>query len=188
MEILTSFTLVDLAIIGSFAAGIFFGFQQGLLRYLLSAVGVLVSFAVASVLKGPLAGALSFWEYGEPAQREMWLYVLLVVGGMAGTWFLVRALYRTTRLPIIRQVDEIGGAIAGVLWVGLMWSFLVVALDSFFTLAPQPALDAATIMTPIYTALNDSVIVSWFRESVVPVAGFLIRPFVPPEIQNLLLP
>jgi uncharacterized membrane protein required for colicin V production len=179
---------MDLAIIGSFAAGIFFGFQQGMLRYILSTVGILVSFALASQLKSPITSALSFWEYGLPEQRELWIYLLLVAAGFAGSWFLVRAFYRTTRLPIVRQLDEFGGAVAGALWVGLLWSFTVVAMDSFFTVASQADLGAVTFLGPIYDALNDSVIVSWFRESVVPVAGFLIRPFVPEEIRVLLLP
>ena len=37
-------------------------------------------------------------------------------------------------------------------------------------------------------ALNDSVLVQFFRETIIPTAGFLARPFVPREIADLLDP
>jgi hypothetical protein len=39
-----------------------------------------------------------------------------------------------------------------------------------------------------YDALNSSLIVQFFRETLIPTAGFLARPFVPDEIARLLLP
>jgi len=39
-----------------------------------------------------------------------------------------------------------------------------------------------------YDALNDSVLVQFFRETIIPTAGFLARPFVPGEIADLLDP
>ena len=62
----------------------------------------------------------------------------------------MRAFYRQTRLPLVRQVDEILGAVLGVLWVALLYSFSLIVLDSFFQaatdalrrqcLVPRPAL------------------------------------------------
>jgi predicted HD phosphohydrolase len=37
-----------------------------------------------------------------------------------------------------------------------------------------------------YEAFDSSLIVQFFRESVIPVAGFVIRPFVPGDIADLL--
>ena len=39
-----------------------------------------------------------------------------------------------------------------------------------------------------YEALNDSVLIDYFREVLIPTAGFVARPFVPKEIADLLVP
>ncbi len=39
-----------------------------------------------------------------------------------------------------------------------------------------------------YELLNDSVIIAYFREVLIPTAGYLARPFVPKEIADLLVP
>jgi len=38
-----------------------------------------------------------------------------------------------------------------------------------------------------YSALNDSLIIGYLRETVVPAVGFVARPFVPKEIAQLLV-
>ena len=50
---------VDFLVIIVLAGGAFAGFQQGLIRYVLSWVALVVAFIVASQLKGPLTDALS---------------------------------------------------------------------------------------------------------------------------------
>jgi hypothetical protein len=40
----------------------------------------------------------------------------------------------------------------------------------------------------LYDVLNGSIIVQFFRESIIPTAGLLARPFVPDEIARLLEP
>ena len=54
MELLSQLTWVDLALIFILAAGVFIGFTQGMIRYLLNCIAVLVAFVLASQLKGPL--------------------------------------------------------------------------------------------------------------------------------------
>ena len=41
-------------------------------------------------------------------------------------------------------------------------------------------------MSAYYDELNNSLIIGFFRETIIPVAGFLMRPFVPDEIAVLL--
>jgi hypothetical protein len=97
---------------------------------------------------------------------------------------VIRALYHRTRLPIVRQLDEIGGAIFGLLFAALLISFQVVVLDSFF----MEGNDTGGWVAAYYDALNGSLIVEFFRETVIPTAGFVARPFVPSDIARLLLP
>jgi hypothetical protein len=55
-------------------------------------------------------------------------------------------------------------------------------LDSFFEGGGQ----TGGWVRSLYEALNDSVIVDFFRATVIPVAGFLVRPFVPRELTEFL--
>ena len=184
MEVLTELSWVDLAIIIVLAGGVFAGFTQGMIRYVLNAVAVLVAFVLASQLREPVFDLLRFWGAFTPAGRELLIFVILFVGFVIAGWFVIRALYRRTRLPIAKQLDEIGGAVFGLVFAALVLTFQLVVFDSFFMAGNQ----TGGWVGSYYSALNDSLIIGFLRETVIPTAGFLARPFVPEEIANLLLP
>jgi uncharacterized membrane protein required for colicin V production len=188
MDFIAQFTIADLAILVSLAGGVLIGFQQGLLRYILNCVVVLVAFILASLLAGPIADSLAgIWQLGTPEQQELWIYLTLLAVGIIGGFLLVRTFWRGTRLPIIKQADEIGGAVMGVLFVALTYTFFWVVLESFFQLADENSVAAATILGPIYDVMNESFILGWFREWLLPIAGFVVRPFVPDQIEQFLV-
>ena len=183
MEIIAGFTVTDLVVLVLLAGGVLVGFQQGTLRYLLSSVSVLVAFIVASQLKGPIADALgTVWRAATPELQELWIFIVLFVGSIIGGWLLVRTFYRQTRLPIYRVLDEVGGAVMGVLYVVLVLSLFLVTLDTYFAQIDQAAIDAVTVLGPLYQFLNDSVLVDLFRQYVIPILGFLLHLFVPDDI------
>jgi uncharacterized membrane protein required for colicin V production len=184
VELLTQLTWVDLAIIFILAAGVFVGFTQGMIRYLLNSIAVVVAFVLASQLKGPVVDLLGFWEAFTPEGRELIVYVVLFVGLVVAGWFVVRALYHRGRMPIARQLDEIGGAIFGLLWVALILSFQLVVLDSYYV----PGGEVTGFLGSYYEAMNASVIITFFRDTLIPAVGYLARPFVPDEIASLLVP
>lgn len=184
MEVLSRLSWVDLAIIVALAVGVFAGFTQGIIRYVLNCLAVIVAFIVAAQLKGPMHDLLSFWAAFTPEGRELLIFVLLFFGFVIGGWFAIRALYRRTRLPIVRQLDELGGAIFGLIFVALVISFHLVVYDSFFLGGGETSGWVASY----YAALNDSLIVEFLRETVIPTVGFAARPFVPEEIARLLEP
>jgi uncharacterized membrane protein required for colicin V production len=184
VELLAELSWFDLVIIGVLAVGVFAGFTQGMIRYVLNCVAVIVAFVLASQLTGPIFDLLRFWGAFTPEGRELLIYMLLFVVFTVGGWFAIRALYHRTRLPIPRQLDEIGGAIFGLIYVALVISFQLVVLDSFFTAGN----DTGGWVASYYDALNSSLIIEFMRETVIPTAGFLARPFVPDEIARLLQP
>jgi uncharacterized membrane protein required for colicin V production len=187
VEIITAFTVTDLVVLVTLAGGVLVGFQQGTLRYILSTVAVLLAFIVASLLKGPIADALgTVWRAATPDQQELWIYVVLFVAGVVGGWFVVRMFFRQTRLPLYRLLDEIGGAVLGVVFVIVVYAFSLVVLDTYFANIDQAAIDRVTVLGPLYGFLNDSVLVGWFREWVLPIVGFAARPFVPDDIKPFL--
>jgi uncharacterized membrane protein required for colicin V production len=179
---------MDLFVVLLLAAGVFAGFTQGLVRYALNVVVVLIAFVIASQLKGPLFGALSFWEAFTPALREQILFLVLFVGLVIGGWFIVRAFYQRTRLPIARQLDELGGALLGLLFAALTIGFLLVVMDTFFLTAPESVINGAGIIKWLYEALDSSALVQLFRETLIPTFGYVTRPFVPSEIVEFLEP
>ena len=111
MELLSQLTWVDLAIIAILAGGVFAGFTQGVMRYILNSVAVLIAFVLASQLAVPLVDLLGFWEAFTPAGRQFLVFNVLFYGFVIAGFLIVRAAYKRTRLPIMRQLDEIGGAI-----------------------------------------------------------------------------
>ena len=182
MDLLGQLTWFDIVIILVFVAGVFVGFTQGMIRYALNCVAVLVAFVLAAQLKGPIVELLGFWQAFSAEGRELLIFVILYVGFVIAAWFAIRALYRRTRLPIPRVLDEVGGAVLGLLWVGLVIGFLMVVYDSYFI----PGGEARGFVEGFYTTMNESVLVQFLRETVVPIAGYLVRPFVPSDIADLL--
>ncbi len=182
MELLQELSWVDLAIVGALAGGVFAGFTQGMIRYILNGVAVLVAFVLASQLKGPLVELLGFWEAFTEQGRQLLIFNILFFGFTIAGFFVIRTLYHRTRLPIARQLDEIGGAIFGLLFTVLVICFSLLVLDSFFEAGGQ----TSGWVAGWYDAMNDSIIIEFFRNTVIPYAAFMVRPFVPSEIADIL--
>lgn len=182
MELLSQLTWVDLAIIAILAGGVFAGFTQGVMRYILNSVAVLIAFVLASQLAVPLVDLLGFWEAFTPAGRQFLVFNVLFYGFVIAGFLIVRAAYKRTRLPIMRQLDEIGGAIFALVWVVLIICFGLIIMDSFFEGGGQ----TGGWVNSLYEALNDSVIIQFFRDAILPIVGFLVRPFVPEDLTEFI--
>ena len=191
LDFISNLNWVDFALIIVLAAGAFFGFQQGLIRYVLSWVSLVVAFILAAQLKHPVTEALStFWTAFDPPVREFWVFIVLFVGFAVAGWFIVRMFYRTTRLPIVKELDEVGGSLLGITFAATSIVLLLVVFDSLFkgaaTLPGGPGLPDTGWLQGFYKAMNDSVLVGVFNRTVIPIAGTLARPFVPSEIAQFL--
>jgi uncharacterized membrane protein required for colicin V production len=182
VDVVGQLTWFDLVIILALVGGVFAGFTQGMVRYVLNALAVIVAFVLAAQLKGPIIDLLGFWRAFTPQGRELLIFIILFIGFVIAGFFVIRALYHRTRLPIARQLDEIGGAIFGLIFVAMLITFQLLVYDSFFMAGGQTGGWVASY----YEALNDSVLVQFFRDTIIPTAGFLVRPFVPVEIADLL--
>ncbi len=181
MELVQDLSWVDLAIIAVLAVGVFAGFTQGTIVYALNCLATIVAFIVAAQLRGPLFDLLGFWTAFTPEGRELILFIVLWVGLTIAAWVVIWATYKRSRLPLPKQLDEIGGALLGLLYVALVLSLQLIVLDSYF-------LDGGPTsgwLHGYYVGLNDSLIVGFLRESLIPVVGFVVSPFVPDEIADL---
>lgn len=186
MEILQRLGPIDLFIVASLAAGVFAGFTQGMIRYALSGLVIILAFIIASQLRGPLFELLGFWDAFTPELREQIVFLVLFLGLAIAGWFIVRVFWRGTRLPIAKQLDEIGGAVLGLLFAALSIIMTLVVMDSFFLSAPDSAIAGAGPLKGFYEAMDGSVLVDFFRSTLIPTFGQLARPFVPHEIAEFL--
>ncbi len=184
MELLARLSWFDLVIILILAGAVFAGFTQGMIRYVLNALAVIVAFVLAAQLKEPIVDLLGFWQAFTRDGRELLVFILLFFGFVIAGFFAIRAFYRRTRLPVARQLDEIGGAIFGLVFAAMVLTFQLLVYDSFFRAGGE----AGGWVGSYYDALNDSLIIEFFRETIIPTAGVLARPFLPQEIADLLVP
>jgi uncharacterized membrane protein required for colicin V production len=188
MEFLQKLGPIDLFIVASLAAGVFAGFMQGMARYALNILVVVVAFIIAGQLRNPFDGILSGWNVFAPELREQLVFLILFVGLTIGGWFIVRAFWKSTRLPIAKQLDEIGGAVLGLLFAALSIVMTLVVMDTFFRSAPDAVVATAGPLKGFYDAMDSSVLVDFFRATLIPTLGQLARPFVPSEIADFLAP
>lgn len=189
MDILSELNFIDLLIILALAGGAFAGFTQGMIRYVLGWAALVVAFIVAAQLKGPMTDVLGFWQAFTPELREFYVFIVLFIGLTIAGWFIVRAFYRTTRLPIIKQLDEIGGAILGVAFAATFIILHLLVFDSLFrpNVVGEGVVAAQTAgLRGYYDAMNESVLIEFFRSTIIPAVGFIARPLVPEEISAIL--
>ena len=182
MDFLTKLGPIDLVIVAALAAGVFAGFMGGMVRYALNIVVVIVAFIIAGLLRDPFDSILGGWNVFGPELRLQLVFLILFVGLTIGGWFLVRIFWRGTRLPIAKQLDEIGGAVLGLVFAALSIVMLLVVMDTFFRTAPDAEVNTAGPLTGIYQAMDSSVLVDFFRATLIPTLGQAARPFVPSEI------
>ena len=187
MEFLQKLTPIDLVIVATLAAGVFAGFMQGMIRYALNIVVVIVAFIIAGQLRGPFDDVLGGWDAFSPPLRAQLVFLVLFVGLTIGGWFIVRVFWKGTRLPIAKQLDELGGAVLGLLFAALSLVMTLVVMDSFFKTAPDAIIANSGPLKAIYEAFDGSILVDFFRTALIPTLGQLARPFVPSEISKFLV-
>lgn len=182
MDLVQSLTWVDLAIILVLAVGVFAGFTQGTIVYVLNTLALLIAFIVAAQLKGPLIDLLGFWTAFAPEGKDLIVFMILFIGLTVAAWLVIFRVYRRSRLPIPKQLDEIGGAILGLVYVGLFITLQLVILDSFFVEGGE----GPGWLTDYYNGLSESLIIGFVQDNILPIVGFVMRPFLPDEIAALL--
>ena len=120
------------------AAGVFAGFTQGLIRYALNAVVVRGRLRGRVQLKGPMYDAAQLLEGVHPAaapSRSSSCSCSSAWWWAAGSWCAPSTSARGCRSS--KQLDELGGAVLGLLFAALSIVFLLVVMDSFFTTASR---------------------------------------------------
>ena len=189
MDALSHVTWFDVVVILLLAIGALLGWTQGFMRYVACSAAVLVAFVIAAQLKHSTTELLGAWTAFTPMVRELFIFLTLFVLLVIGLWFAVRAVAGSLRLPVARIADELGGALLGMFFMALCIVFLLVALDSYYTRPPEPGVTGSTelaearFLRTAYESVNESGLVGFLRQALVPTVGLVVRPFVPDDVR-----
>ena len=183
-----SLNLFDLLVV--FFIGGFFvaGFVQGTLRRLMGLAILVVALLFAINLREPLGSWLSqYWTQFPRAYSTMLAFggsfVVIYVGGS----ILVQTFYRRTQLfKRSTVIDEIVGALLGILQALLLVGAMIMVLDSFFRIpgiASDP--DEIGIFRDIYRFYDSSQAAILFRDALIPAFLTLFAWITPAGLRAL---
>jgi len=179
---------IDLLLAGFFGAFFVLGFAQGTIRRLIGIASILFSFLVAANLSGALGHFLGAnWTQFSPQYAQMIGFLIMFIGGAVILAVLAQGFYKPQPLfQKARFVDELLGGILGVIQAGLILLCIVVILDTFFYASGIPSSpNELRFLRESYDALNNSQIVAFFRESIIPVFMTVFAFFVPTTVSGL---
>jgi uncharacterized membrane protein required for colicin V production len=175
--------IVDLLIVVLMVAGLVLGLFRGAIRQLFAIGGWLVTFLLAAFLTRPagnwLAGELDQYSL---AYAYMLTFGLLFFVGYAAV--LIFAQVSGTSMTISRRewLENLLGATFGVTIGLLLATAGLIVLDSYYTLPDPAPTDQIALLTELYTASLDSTLATVLRDTLVPLLGALIGPFLPAEL------
>ena len=184
-----SMTAADILLLLFFAAAFVFGFFQGVTRGLMAFGTWAFAFVLAANLWQPLGTWLSgYWTQFETGYSEMLAFgiaftVALVLASIAVAVFTKRAPL-LGRWPIL---DEVLGGFLMLAVALLLVAGAIIGLDTFYAGRPLQGIVDVSWVTGLHTALVDSVVGGWVRDTIVPFVLAVLAPFIPGEIRQLVL-
>jgi uncharacterized membrane protein required for colicin V production len=177
---------VDWLLIVFFLLFFVLGFAQGTIRRLIGIGSILFSFLLAANVAEPLGVFLgNNWTHLPKEYAYMVGFGTIFVAAALAFAIVVQGFYHPQPLfQKARFLDEVLGGLLGVLQAGIILLAVVVILDTFFlkNIAKDP--DEITFLRDLWTALNDSEIVHFFRATIIPAFFTLFGLFIPDTIEQ----
>ena len=121
---------LDIAILVILAIATFVGLRTGLIKAVLSLVGIIVGIILAGRFYTPLAEQLTF--ISQAGIAKIVAFAIILIGVMVIAFVLARLLKWATSLVMLGWVDRLGGAVFGILLGALFCGALVAAWSQFF--------------------------------------------------------
>ena len=121
---------LDIVILVCLVVPVFIGLKIGLIKAVLSLVGLIIGVVLASNLYKPLANIMGFISNENVANIIALIIILLVV--MVAATIAVRLLKFIASVTMLGWVDHLGGAIFGFLLGAILWSALLATWVKFF--------------------------------------------------------
>jgi membrane protein required for colicin V production len=121
---------LDIVILVCLVVPVFIGLKIGLIKAVLSLVGLIIGVVLASNLYKPLANIMGFISNENVANIIAFIIILLVV--MVAATIAVHLLKFIASITMLGWVDHLGGAIFGFLLGAILWSALLATWVKFF--------------------------------------------------------
>jgi len=121
---------LDIVLLVALVIPTFIGLKQGLIKAVLSLVGLIVAVVLASNFYESLAGLLGFLPNQDVA--NIVAFVLILVGVMIVASLLARLLKFMISIVMLGWVNHLGGAVFGFLMGTVLWGALLATWVKFF--------------------------------------------------------
>jgi len=171
---------LDALIVFALLGGVVWGFLRGLVRMVLSLLVLYIATVLAMSFYGQGGRLLSYLSGGAigGTMSEALAFVLILVLTTSIVNFVLSRTYKNTELPGVRQIDQLGGMIAGFLLVAVWIGLSVVALA--FVLSNTAGAGSAFLQTVQHYFVNSSLIPMFYR--FLPLVLATLRPWMPQGI------
>jgi uncharacterized membrane protein required for colicin V production len=177
---------VDLIVALLLAGGFLLGFVRGAIRQLVACGACLVLFLLAAHLSTPVGR----WLAGQSPVYTTDYAVMLSFGamfvvGLAIALVVIEVTGTTVTLTRHVLFDNILGAVLGVVLVVLTLSFVLVVLDTYYTL-PEQSGDTIAIIGDLYRVTLGSISAEFLRDNLIPVMGGVLSALLPDHVRAVM--
>ena len=121
---------IDIVLLVCLVVPTFIGLKQGLIKAVLSLVGIILGVVLASNFYLNLAGALSF--ISNPSVANIVSYILILVVVMVIASILARLLKAVLKMVMLGWVNNLGGAIFGLLMGAITLGAILAVIVKYF--------------------------------------------------------
>lgn len=185
-EFLAGIGTVDLLIVIYFLAFFVLGFAQGTIRRLVGIGSILFSFLLAANLAEPLGRFLGDnWTQFPRAYAYMIGFGAIFSAAALALALVAQSYYKPLQLfKKARFADEILGGALGLLQAAIIFSVVLVILDSFFRIPgipPDP--QELPFLREFWGGLDNTQFAVLFRNTFIPASFILIGLFVPDNLK-----
>lgn len=179
--------VADLLLVLLLAGGFLLGFLRGSVRQLLSIAAWFVAFLLSAHLAAPLGNwlhaELPEFSFSYTFMLSFGLLFLLLFGLAFALIQLTGASLTLTRHEVL---DELVGALFGIVVVVLIVTAALVILDTYYGLDEASAGDTIGWLGDIRALLDGSAIVAALRTTVIPLLGQMLAPLLPPDVRTVM--
>lgn len=185
-EFLGGIGTVDLLIVLYFIGFFVLGFAQGTIRRLVGIGSILFSFLLAANLAEPLGRFLGDnWTQFPRAYSYMIGFGAIFSAAALALALVAQSYYKPQQLfKKARFADEILGGALGLLQAAIVFSVVLVILDSFFRIPgipPDP--QELPLLREFWGGLDNTQFAVLFRNTFIPASFMLIGLFVPDNLK-----
>ena len=183
---IASIKTADLLVFFALFALLILGFMQGIIRRLLGIGSILLSLLIAGQLQGPVGDFLaSNWQQYSSEYNHMIAFGAIFLAGSIAAAIATQLFFKP--VPLFAQypvIDEVVGAMLGLLQGALILAAFYIITDPFFNLGGQAQGNEFPFVRQLHDALQGSVTADITRSRLVPFILLLFGGVFPETVRQ----